>query len=177
MEESGMYPIMNDPDEAALLYDPENEHTRDAVDELSGMVGFMNTGGLAQSPGFLSTVPEDSSRPQFQKTFDSTGAQVVKLPPSSQPSSSRTYTTLAPMEHTAFDAKSTRSDLTVTEGTATSTLHGHPEQEPIGQWRCCKCKSGQWLYLNNQGQHLVSILNCVCPHRSCEVSTPCIKCT
>jgi hypothetical protein len=166
-EESGMYQIMNDPEEAARNNDPEKEQTRDTVDELSSMVGYMNTGGPARSIRPLSTVPEHSSSPYFQKTFDGLGAQVTKLP-SSQASSSRTYTALAPMDNTEYDATSTRSEHAMSDDTATSTLHGDSE-EPIGQWRCCKCKRGQDLHLNNQGQHLVSTLNCVCPHRSCEV--------
>jgi hypothetical protein len=42
---------------------------------------------------------------------------------------------------------------------------------PIGQWHCCKCDNVQDLYKHDQGDHLVSVLNCVCPHRSCDNCT------
>ncbi|KAF2831978.1 hypothetical protein CC86DRAFT_424299 [Ophiobolus disseminans] len=40
--------------------------------------------------------------------------------------------------------------------------------ESIGLWRCCKCGRRHELYQLEQGSHLVSALDCDCPHRSCE---------
>lgn len=42
---------------------------------------------------------------------------------------------------------------------------------PIGKWRCCKCQSGHQIYRFETGQHLISILNCPCKHRSCKSCT------
>ncbi|KAF1360235.1 hypothetical protein EJ07DRAFT_155218 [Lizonia empirigonia] len=42
---------------------------------------------------------------------------------------------------------------------------------PIGKWRCCECQSGHEIYRFETGQHLISILNCPCKHRSCKSCT------
>jgi hypothetical protein len=43
-----------------------------------------------------------------------------------------------------------------------------PAPKVIGQWCCCQCGHVQDLYLHDEGEHMVSILMCACPHRSCE---------
>jgi hypothetical protein len=40
--------------------------------------------------------------------------------------------------------------------------------EPVGQWHCCKCDYVQDLFKHDQGDHLVTVLYCTCPHRSCD---------
>ncbi|KAF9692564.1 hypothetical protein EKO04_009437 [Ascochyta lentis] len=42
---------------------------------------------------------------------------------------------------------------------------------PIGKWRCCECQRGHEIYRFEAGQHLISILNCLCKHRSCKSCT------
>ncbi|UPX18021.1 uncharacterized protein EKO05_0008345 [Ascochyta rabiei] len=42
---------------------------------------------------------------------------------------------------------------------------------PIGKWRCCECQRGHEIYRFEAGQHLISILNCLCKHRSCRSCT------
>jgi hypothetical protein len=169
--ESRVHDTMNEPVEAAQSNDAGNQQAQDTADgPFKTMAERMNTGGSARSTRPLSTVPEHLSSPRPHKPSDGLKAIDTMLS-SRQHSISRSYTSLKPVDHILFDAISTRSEHTMGNDTATSTLHGDHEQEPIGQWRCCKCKRGQDLYLNNQGQHLVSILNCVCPHRSCENCT------
>lgn len=38
---------------------------------------------------------------------------------------------------------------------------------PLGTWRCCKCKRGHDIHHFADGEHPISTLNCVCTHRSC----------
>lgn len=42
---------------------------------------------------------------------------------------------------------------------------------PIGKWRCCKCLRGHEIYRFEAAQHLISVLNCLCRHRSCKSCT------
>lgn len=60
------------------------------------------------------------------------------------------------------DAVSDHSDDTVTPAKNDSS-----PLQPIGKWRCCKCERGHDIYNFTKGAHPVSILNCVCTHRSC----------
>ncbi|KAF2630873.1 hypothetical protein BU25DRAFT_446449 [Macroventuria anomochaeta] len=39
---------------------------------------------------------------------------------------------------------------------------------PIGKWRCCECQRGHDIYRFDATEHLISILNCLCKHRSCK---------
>lgn len=41
----------------------------------------------------------------------------------------------------------------------------------LGRWQCCECRRGHGVYRFEQGQHLISILACLCPHRSCKNCT------
>lgn len=41
----------------------------------------------------------------------------------------------------------------------------------LGRWQCCECRRGHTVYQFEEGQHLISILNCLCPHRSCRNCT------
>lgn len=41
----------------------------------------------------------------------------------------------------------------------------------LGRWQCCECRRGHGVYRFEEGQHLISILACVCPHRSCKNCT------
>jgi hypothetical protein len=70
-----------------------------------------------------------------------------------------------------YTAPKSDSSTSPTDTASSALYDSRREHEPIGQWRCCKCYRGQDLYLHVQGQHLVSILNCICPHRSCENCT------
>jgi hypothetical protein len=57
----------------------------------------------------------------------------------------------------------------VYSGASISNSKAHlPAPQPIGHWRCCKCNHQKDLYHHDKGEHLVSILLCICPHRSCE---------
>jgi hypothetical protein len=72
------------------------------------------------------------------------------------------------------DFYTTRDAGTIYDGSAVnsgSTNTPQDQPEPIGTWRCCKCDDTQELYQYDQDQHLVSILNCACPHKSCENCT------
>jgi hypothetical protein len=175
-EESGAYDNMNETEEAAQSDNAGDQQTQDMTDETSEtMAEPMNMGGPSRPTRPLSTVPEHLSHaiPEHLShgTLVNVGAPDT-MSPSPEHSFSRTYTTANSMNHTLLDATSTRSEHTVSSNPAMSALCADcPEQEPIGQWRCCKCKQGQDLYLHNEGPHLVSTLNCVCPHRSCENCT------
>lgn len=48
-----------------------------------------------------------------------------------------------------------------------TTLPASEHLPSIGKWRCCKCTRGHSLYAFDNGLHPVSILNCLCTHRSC----------
>jgi hypothetical protein len=82
----------------------------------------------------------------------------------------REYTDLSPSFYSAhltkpiYDGKT----ITTTAKAETPITHALPAPEPIGQWRCCKCTHAQDLYHHPKAEHPVSILNCICPHRSCE---------
>lgn len=41
----------------------------------------------------------------------------------------------------------------------------------LGRWQCCECRRGHGVYRFEQGQHLMSTLACLCPHRSCKNCT------
>jgi hypothetical protein len=85
----------------------------------------------------------------------------------------REYTDLSPSFYSAQLAKPIydgKAISTITK-TKTSTTLAPPAPEPIGQWRCCKCTHAQDLYHHATAEHLVSTLNCICPHRSCENCT------
>ena len=42
---------------------------------------------------------------------------------------------------------------------------------PVGKWRCCECQRGHDIYRFDTGERLVSILSCLCKHRSCRGCT------
>ena len=42
---------------------------------------------------------------------------------------------------------------------------------PIGKWRCCECLRGHEIYRFEAAQHMISVLNCLCRHRSCKSCT------
>lgn len=56
-------------------------------------------------------------------------------------------------------------------GTITFAPESTEVPSPCGKWRCCKCKRGHAVYSSAHGQHPVSVLSCVCAHRSCSKCT------
>lgn len=38
----------------------------------------------------------------------------------------------------------------------------------VGEWQCCHCAETQSLREHVYGMHIVGVLSCTCPHRSCE---------
>lgn len=79
----------------------------------------------------------------------------------------REYADLSPSFYASRLANPIYNGKTITT-TAKPRTPVPPAPESIGQWRCCKCNHAQDLYHHDKGEHLVSILNCICPHRSCE---------
>ncbi|KAF2134211.1 hypothetical protein P153DRAFT_392817 [Dothidotthia symphoricarpi CBS 119687] len=70
---------------------------------------------------------------------------------------------------------SSRSNRSPSDGTF-SVLSSDNEDDcgglaSIGQWHCCKCGKRHELLRYYKGPHLVSILRCACPHKSCEDCT------
>lgn len=63
-----------------------------------------------------------------------------------------------------------KRDRPIYSGASISSAKSPATSAPkaIGQWWCCLCNHVQDLYLHDDGEHLVSILLCACPHRSCE---------
>lgn len=74
-------------------------------------------------------------------------------------------TNLEPQPCTEHSVKDTCEELLETEITISKGAL------PIGKWRCCECQRGHGIYRFETGQHLVSILSCMCKHHSC---TSCI---
>jgi hypothetical protein len=81
----------------------------------------------------------------------------------------RAYKDLSSDFYTTRDAGPIYDGSAVNSGSTATSPQNQPE--PIGTWRCCKCDGKQELYQYDQDQHLVSILNCACPHKSCENCT------
>ncbi|KAF1943637.1 hypothetical protein EJ02DRAFT_373146 [Clathrospora elynae] len=73
------------------------------------------------------------------------------------------------------DHPSLRDDGAVTTPSNNTVTFLHDDDEdalkPTGKWRCCKCHRGHDVYSFAKGRHPVSILNCVCTHRSCTKCT------
>jgi hypothetical protein len=72
------------------------------------------------------------------------------------------------------DFYATRDAGPIYDGSAVNSDNANtPQDQPdsIGTWKCCKCDSKQELYKHDQEQHLISTLNCVCSHKSCENCT------
>jgi hypothetical protein len=60
-----------------------------------------------------------------------------------------------PMIHIAHDTASRSND----------------DARLLGRWQCCECRRDHGVYRFEHGQHLISILSCLCPHRSCTSCT------
>jgi hypothetical protein len=41
----------------------------------------------------------------------------------------------------------------------------------LGKWQCCECLRDHGVYRFEEGRHLISIMTCLCPHRSCKNCT------
>jgi hypothetical protein len=81
----------------------------------------------------------------------------------------RAYKDLGSDFYAARDAGPIYDGNAVSSGTTSATVND--ASDSIGTWRCCKCDQKQELYQHDQGQHIVSALNCACPHKSCENCT------
>ena len=82
--------------------------------------------------------------------------------------------------HDTFDKPSDLPYINYhTEFSEAERLYGFPEKDiedvqdttSVGKWRCCECRRGYQTYHMNSGDHLISILNCSCTHRSCRNCT------
>jgi hypothetical protein len=63
------------------------------------------------------------------------------------------------------------SELETNDDTQASNITVGRNGFPIGRWRCCECRRGHEIYRFEAGQHLISILSCLCKHRSCRSCT------
>jgi hypothetical protein len=149
------------------------EGLRYSVDMTGGSYKYAGLGLTEKLPGSVAR-----ARAEAQRRLQESKAQQVDttLPVPYTPASTSKYQ--AALEKTLRDRghepATSASPYSATVPGANAIGFSNIDCEapkPGGKWRCCKCKRGHEIFSFAQGQHPVSVLSCVCTHRSCSKCT------
>jgi hypothetical protein len=139
-----------------------------------------------EDPIIVGNAHEGPSSPHFEQSAGDVDNEDEDLLPAEREARNRGLTDIDFDTVKAMNAESDETDLVVRvyDDVSSEVVASRADKpiydgksvvnsstKPIGQWRCCICKSVQDLLKIEHGDHLVTALHCSCFHRSCDGCT------
>lgn len=157
-------------------FDPDAVSRRHGMIILSGLDSAFNGHRLRVAMGTYDRAPADEDQ---QSCSDSATTQTGSDPasynlitPNDRTPSLNSSSTVSGSEHDVFPSNNAGGAGVAEDGDSRNEdTAPSKDMRHIGKWRCCECRRGHEIYRFQAGEHLISILNCVCKHRSCRSCT------